>query len=96
MAIVMKSAVRVRFISDQVTWEYFIVEEPEEEEPLKPQRVDKETAMEYIREHGLKEAYRTKDGTIWDTPDQSFRNKYRGMGTDKEGARKIDNAFAVC
>ena len=91
MAIVMKSAVRVRFISDQVTWEYFIIEKP-----IKPKRVDKETAMEYIREHGLKEAYRTKDGTIWDTPDQEFRNKYRGMGTDKEGARKIDNAFAVC
>lgn len=91
MAIVMKSAVRVRFVSDEVAYEYFLVDDP-----LKPHRVSKDVAMRYIEKYGLQRAYTTPDGVIWDTPDQVFREKFRGMGSRKEDAREIDKAWLIC
>lgn len=44
--------------------------------------VSKEEAKSYIREHGLKLAYKDEHGCIWDTPDRQFYEMYKGSMKD--------------
>lgn len=46
--------------------------------PKKAQEVTGKEARAIIEERGLVKVYETKDGSVWDTPDQAFYNKYAG------------------
>lgn len=48
-------------------------------DPLHGYRVSRAKAEEYIEEHGLVEALDCEDGTVWDTPDRAFQQRYRGF-----------------
>lgn len=45
---------------------------------LKTKHISKEEAMAAIREEGLVEVHKDKDGKVWDTPDRAFQKKYKG------------------
>lgn len=46
--------------------------------PKKAQEVTGREAREIIDEYGLEKVYETEDGSVWDTPDRAFYNKYEG------------------
>ena len=89
MAIVMRSAIRNRFLPDMIAWEYYIIETPF----AKPKEVGREKAMAYVQSHGLVVAYKQPDGTIRDSPDKAFHEKYKGAGTDPLLSRRIDDVW---
>lgn len=89
MAIVMRSAIRNRFLPDMIAWEYYIIETPF----AKPKEVGREKAMAYVKDMGLVEAYHTSDGIIYDTPDGEFQRMYKGAGSDPILSRRIDEVW---
>lgn len=70
-------------------YEYLIVRAPDR----KPEEIDRATARQYIEDHGLVLAYQDKYGKVWDTPDQEFREKYKGWGSNPQKAAIIDKKF---
>lgn len=50
---------------------------------LKAEEISKEKAVSIIKENGLVLVKVNKYGKIWDTPDESFREKYRGLPLPK-------------
>lgn len=48
-------------------------------DPLHGYRVSRAKAEEYIDREGLVEALDCEDGTVWDTPDRAFQQRYRGF-----------------
>ena len=46
--------------------------------PAKAEKVDESTARAYIEDHGLVLALQTEDGEIYDTPEKSFRSRFKG------------------
>ena len=46
--------------------------------PKKAREVTGREARALIEEHGLVKVYETKDGSVWDTPDRAFYNRYQG------------------
>lgn len=71
--IVMRSPVRVIPTGDTFH-EYHIVYAP-----MKKRQVSARQAKDYIEEHGLVETLDCEDGTVWDTPDRAFQQRYRGF-----------------
>ena len=46
---------------------------------FRTKHIDRHEAQRLIREGGLTEVLNTKDGKVWDTPDKSFQERYRGL-----------------
>ena len=46
---------------------------------LRTKHISREEALEAIRENGLVESLRTKDGVVYDTKDGAFKKKARGF-----------------
>lgn len=49
----------------------------------KIKQVSKNVAMKIIRDEGLIIALQNEDGTIWDTPDRAYYNKWKGFKFSK-------------
>ena len=57
---------------------YELVDDPRK----KGKGISKEEARDIIRKNGLIVAYSDESGVIWDTPDKSFLETYRGVGKE--------------
>ena len=52
---------------------------------MRSQLIKREKAMELIKKHGLVEAYREREGQIYDTPDGAFKSLFpNGVSTNAE------------
>lgn len=46
---------------------------------LRTKHIERQEAMKLIREAGLVLVHEDHDGKVYDTPDMSFKNKYKGI-----------------
>ncbi|MBQ3722551.1 MAG: hypothetical protein II851_02465 [Bacteroidales bacterium] len=46
--------------------------------PKKAKEISGKEARALIEERGLVKVYETNDGSVWDTPDRAFYEKYKG------------------
>ena len=74
-----------------VNWEWFIIENPFRRIKILPgpdtqlretitdfgaREVERRDALEYIKSHDLVLVYKTKDGEIYDLPDEPFKREF--------------------
>lgn len=78
VAIVMRSRT-VSKVDGSCGWEWRIVTDPLGHVDRDIRLVDRAEALAFIRGNGLVEAFESGDGTVWDSPDGSFRARYRGV-----------------
>lgn len=93
-AIVMRSRTVSR-IDGSSGWEWRIVTDPLGYVDRDIRLVTRAEALGFIREHELVEALDNHDGTVWDSPDKSFLDRYRGLfsSTDKRVRRKLERLW---
>lgn len=79
--IVIKSFERSRFLSDKGNIVYAIVTAQTRKGMVVPKYKDvtKEEAMDIVKENGLIPVVTNKYGTIWDTPNENFKDLYKGI-----------------
>lgn len=60
-------------------WGVVTVKQSGKHASLRIKNIDREEALELIRENGLVVAHSDRDGVVYDTPDKLFQERYRGV-----------------
>lgn len=61
-------------LSQETSWEWAFAVSPKEEEHV---TIDRQTALDIIREHNMAVCHKQKEGQIYETPERPFYDQFK-------------------